>query len=182
MLLFYCLAPIGGYVIAICAIITILGSVNGGILILTQDAMGAARKNLFPKFFADVNNRFKSPVKNIFVSGILMSIMILFTMNDALNKQFNFLILLSTLSLLIPYFISSTAAMTLFIKHPEMFNRKQFLTAFLAALASSLYAFWMMIGAGQEVIFYGCLFFFGIFWLHFIYKYSQSKFTLKLMP
>ncbi len=167
--------PIGAYAIAICAIITIIGSINGGILILAQDAMAAARYKFLPPAFGKVNGKFNTPVQGIFIAGILITLMLLLTVNDSLIKQFNFLILLSTLSLLIPYFISSTSALILLMQNPAQLNKRNFIVSFSVAILSSIYAFWTLIGVGQEVIFYGCLFFFAIFWLHLIYKIYNHK-------
>lgn len=163
------------YWVVFCAILTILGSVNGGIVIFAQDAMAAAKNNVLPKIFGDTNNRFNTPIKGILIAGIVMTLLLFLTINNSLQKQFNFLILLSTLSLLIPYFISSTAAMILLAKTPEKLSKKRFFQAFITALLSSVYAFWMMIGAGQEVVFYGCLLFFSIFWLHLIHTLVQTR-------
>jgi basic amino acid/polyamine antiporter, APA family len=165
--------PSAAYWIAACAIITIVGSINGGILILAQDAMAAARNQLLPKLFAVGANRFKTPIKSLLLSGILMTVLLMMTMNKSLNKQFNFLILLSTLSLLIPYFVSSTAALVLMMKEKTYYSRRHFIYVFFIASLSSLYAFWTFIGVGEDVFFYGCLFFFATFWLHFIYKWYQ---------
>lgn len=159
----------GAYIIAACAIITILGSVNGGILILVQDAMAAARYKLMPALFAKIHKRSNTPVAGIIVSGMVITATLLLTVNQALLKQFNFLILLSTLSLLIPYFVSSTAAMVLLLRDLKIKGR-DFIKSFMVAALSSIYAFLTLIGVGQEVFFYGCLFFFAIFWLHLIFK------------
>jgi basic amino acid/polyamine antiporter, APA family len=169
------------YWIVFCAILTILGSVNGGIVIFAQDAMAAAQHSILPKIFGDTNNRFNTPIKGIFISGIVMTLLLLLTIDNSLQKQFNFLILLCTLSLLIPYFVSATAAMLLLVKKPTKLPTKQFSQAFMVALLASIYAFWMMIGAGQEVVFYGCLFFFAVFWLHLIYAFIQRKSQVDLL-
>lgn len=167
--------PIGAYAIAICAIITIVGSINGGILILAQDAMAAARYKFLPALFGNVNGKFNTPIQGILIAGVLITLMLLLTVNSSLMKQFNFLILFSTLSLLIPYFISSTSALILLMQNPNQLNKRSFILSFSIAVVSSIYAFWTLIGVGQEVIFYGCLFFFSIFWLHLIYKIYKYK-------
>lgn len=163
----------GAIIIAVCALITIVGTVNGGILILIQDAMAASRNKLLPKLFGSTNNRFNTPIKGLLLSGIVITVLLVMTMNQSLNKQFNFLILLSTLSLLIPYFVSSTAALILMMKNPETFTRGKFIYLSIIASVASIYAFWTFFGVGQEVVFYGCLFFFSIFWLHLIFKWYQ---------
>jgi APA family basic amino acid/polyamine antiporter len=165
--------PEAVYWITACALITIVGTVNGGILILIQDAMAAAKNKLLPPIFGDTNNRFQTPIKSLLLSGVLMTVLLMMTINESLNKQFNFLILLSTLSLLIPYFISATAALILIMKNAKDVSRKRLLYVFCIASLGSIYAFWTFIGVGQEVIFYGCLFFFSTFWLHLIFKWSQ---------
>src|SRR5262249_5846742 len=71
------LGPYVSYWITFCAILTILGTVNGGIVIFAQDAMAAAHFNILPKIFGDTNNRFNTPIKGIFVSGIVMTVVLL---------------------------------------------------------------------------------------------------------
>jgi len=84
----------------------------------------------------------------------------------SLAKQFNFLILLSTLSLLIPYFVSSTAALTLILKQKANVSKGRFIYVLIIAGMSSLYAFWTFTGVGKDTFFYGCLFFFATFWFY----------------
>lgn len=163
----------GPYWIAGCALITIIGGVNGGILILIQDAMAASRNRLLPALFGATDNRFNTPIKNLVLSGVVMTLLLAMTMTQSLNRQFNFLVLLSILSTLIPYFVSCTAALIIMLKDPTAFSRGKFIYLLFIAGIGSIYAFWMFIGVGQEIVFYGCLLFFATFWLHFIYKWYQ---------
>ncbi len=155
------------------AILSIIGALNGSVLVQVQDAMAAAGHKLFPKSFS-TRGRFGTPAQGFIISGIIMSIIILLTFKDTLIKQFNFLILLSTLSFLIPYFISTTAELVILMKDKAMSHKSKLLRNLIGLLAS-IYAFWMFIGAGKDIIVYGCLFFFALFWVHWLFKIRRIE-------
>ncbi len=161
--------------VALGAIIAILGSINGGILILAQDAMAAARYKLLPRVFGETGSNNQTPVKGLIIAGVVMTLVLFLTFSASLLKQFNLLVLLSTLSMLIPYFISATAAMILLLNNPNKYSRTKLFRAFLVASLASIFTFLMLLGVGQEIIFYGTIFLFAIFWLHFFYKAYQLK-------
>jgi APA family basic amino acid/polyamine antiporter len=150
------------------AIITIMGALNGSILVQVQDAMAAADHQLFPRAFSK-RSRFDTPAKGFVISALVMTGLLLLTLHDSLLKQFNFLLLLSTLSFLIPYFVSATAELMILSKTKAIESFKMRLVRNLIALAASIYAFWMFIGAGTEIIVYGCLFFFALFWVYWLF-------------
>lgn len=156
------------------AIITIMGALNGSILVQVQDAMAAADHKLFPALFSK-RSRFNTPARGFIISALIMSVLLLLTLHDSLLKQFNFLLLLSTLSFLIPYFISATAELMILLSDKEGENWKKRFAKNVIAIAASIYAFWMFIGAGKEIIVYGCLFFFSLFWVYWLFKISKTR-------
>lgn len=155
-------------------IITIVGALNGSVLVQVQDAMAAADHHLFPRAFAK-RSRFNTPAKGFLLSGFVMTALLILTLDDSLLKQFNFFVLLSTLSFLIPYFISATAELVILSKDKGLLSKKSIVVRNVIAIAASIYAFWMFVGAGKDVIVYGCLFFFALFWVHWLFKWRQNK-------
>lgn len=165
----YLFGSTGGTLIAVCAIISIVGAINGSILIQVQDAMAAADYGLFPKVFSK-RGRFNTATRGFIISALIMTILLLFTAYQALLKQFNSLVLLTTLSMLIPYFVSATGELMLLLKNSEKFNPKRLIFSGLIALAASGFSFLMMLGSGTEVIAAGCLLFFSLFWFYWLLK------------
>lgn len=149
-------------VIAICAVIAGLGALNVCTMIQGQIPLAAARDKLFPAFFAKLS-RFDTPAMSYFISSCLITILLVFTINSTLMKQFNFLALLATLASLTTYFICAMAELTLLIKDSEKWNRKMLIKPAIIAIIAGIYGFWMIIGAGKEIVFYGSLLLFTSF-------------------
>jgi len=149
----------GGLFIAIGAIISCLGALNGWTLLQGQVPLAAARDGLFPKFFAKESTRFGTPVNGLVVSAILISLLLVLTVNASLIEQFTLIILLATLSSLIPYFFTALAELMIFIKMRNEFNAQRFWGSSTIAILAAAYAFWTIAGSGQEMVFYGCLLF-----------------------
>lgn len=170
----YLFGPIGGLLIVVCAVISIIGCINGSILIQVQDATAAADHGLFPKIFS-IRGRFNTATKGFIISAIVMTILLLFTAQEALLKQFNTLVLLTTLFMLIPYFISSTAELMLLLKNSEKFNLKRLILSSTISLLASGFSFLMMMGSGKEAITAGCLLFFALFWFYWLLKFFNRK-------
>ena len=83
------------------------------------------------------------------VSGVLASLLVIMNYQKGLVEAFNMMILLSTLTTLIPLAFAAVTAMILFRSKPGA--KKKLITA---ALAFS-YALLVIIGAGQETVYFG---------------------------
>jgi APA family basic amino acid/polyamine antiporter len=144
-------------VMAILAVVSCLGSLTGWILLQGQIPLAAARDKLFPPIFLKENAQ-KVPVAGLIISSSLMTGLLLLTLNQNLILQFTFIIVLATLASLIPYFFTSMAAIILLMKYPDRFQARRSRISFLLISSfGGLYAFWAIIGAGQSIVFYGCL-------------------------
>jgi APA family basic amino acid/polyamine antiporter len=145
-----------GPVIAVAAVISAFGCLNGWILVQAQIPMAAARDNLFPKAFANTN-RGGAPVFGLVVSSVLITGLTLLNYNATLVEQFTFVILLATLTTLIPYVFSAAAQLMLLISDRSRFDGKRLAGhATIAALALA-YAIWTVAGSGYEVVYKGFL-------------------------
>lgn len=149
----------GGMFVALGAIISCLGALNGWTLLQGQVPMAAARDGLFPQFFAKESARFGTPANGLIVSAIIISLLLVLTLNASLVEQFTLIILLATLSSLIPYFFTALAELMIFIKMRDEFNAKRFWGSAVIAILAAIYSFWTIAGSGQEMVFYGCMLF-----------------------
>ena len=146
---------IGGYIIAIGAIISCLGALNGWVLLQGQIALGAAEDGLFPfaKFFAKKNKN-DVPANATIVTSILISFLLLGTMSPNLVEQFNFIILLATSIALFMYFYVAAASLVL----TKTRVLKSTITHIALSLFACVYAFWAIFSAGQQLIYYELMF------------------------
>jgi APA family basic amino acid/polyamine antiporter len=90
-----------GDAVAIGAIISAFGALNGWILLQGQIPMAAARDRLFPALFARTT-RAGAPVFGLVVSSVLVTGLIAMNYTKSLVDQFTFIILLATLTTLVP--------------------------------------------------------------------------------
>ncbi|NVJ59514.1 MAG: amino acid permease [Gammaproteobacteria bacterium] len=141
-----------GILMTIIALISTLGALNGLILLGGQMPMAAARDNLFPRWFARQNKR-QAPGLGIFLSAILTSILILTTTSKTLLNVFNFAILLSTTSIIVPYLFCSAAA----FRFQSSKKEKLKFISITAIIAAFLFSLWALAGAGQEAVYWGFL-------------------------
>jgi APA family basic amino acid/polyamine antiporter len=145
-----------GPIIATAAIVSVFGCLNGWILLQAQIPLAAARDNLFPKVFAKTN-RGGAPVVGMVVSSVLITGLTLLNYNASLVDQFTFVILLATLTTLIPYVFSAAAQLMLLISDRSRFQGRRLAGhATVAALALG-YAIWTVAGSGYEVVYKGFL-------------------------
>ncbi len=144
------------WVIAAAAVIACFGTLNGWILMQGQIPLAAAKDGLFPKHFEKVN-KVGSPVFGLIVSSILISLLLAMRYGASLVNQFTMISLLATLASLIPYIYTSVAEIMFFIKEREKFNQKRLAGSAVLALIAFAYTYWLIYGAGLEIVFYGVL-------------------------
>lgn len=148
----------GGGLIAVGAMIAAMGALNGWILLQALVPFAAARDGLFPAVFGKINKK-GTPIFGLLISAVAMTLLLSLTLQDNLVKQFTLVILLATLSQLIPYFFTSCAELYFLFKQPEQFNSKRFAQHLLLTVLAGAYALWAIAGAGQDVMAYGLLLF-----------------------
>ena len=142
--------------VAIGAIVSSFGALNGWILLQGQVPLAAARDRLFPAAFARTS-RSGSPVFGLVVSSVLVTVLMAMNYNASLVDQFTFIILLATLTTLIPYTYSAAAQVMLFITDRERFSGQRLLGATVVAGLAFSYTIWAIAGAGYEVVFKGTI-------------------------
>jgi len=143
--------PGAEYFVAAGAVISTFGALNGWLLMQGQIPLAAARDGVFPKFFARLN-RHESPAVGIIFSSILASILMALNYTKGLNKAFEFMMLLSTLTVLVPYLFSSASYMILSDKKQLPAWRRRSTWIGLMAFTFAIFA---VIGSGDEVVLWG---------------------------
>ena len=143
-----------GFLISAGAAISAIGALNGWILITSYMPMTMANDRLFPKVFAKKNKK-GFPYLSLLLGSILTSFVMTMNYTDGLVDRFEFLILLTTLSTLIPYFFVSVSYI-LFHVEKRLFKINSFRSVILG-LFGSLYSLWAIFGSGIDSIVYGTI-------------------------
>jgi APA family basic amino acid/polyamine antiporter len=94
------------------AALACFGALNGWIRVQGQLPLAAARDRLFPSVFKIVSKK-GIPVTGLIISGLLATLLVGINYTRGLVGMFAFIIMLATLSCLLPYFMSSLAEIVL---------------------------------------------------------------------
>jgi APA family basic amino acid/polyamine antiporter len=138
--------------VAIGAAISCFGALNGWILVVGQLPMAVARDGLFPAAFARVSGR-DTPVFAMVVGAVLSTVLVAMNFTRGLVELFTFIILLATLSTLVPYTFCSLAGVILRRRHPMNWSAGATVVSGLAFV----FAMFAIGGAGADVVFSGFL-------------------------
>lgn len=138
--------------VALVAMISAFGCLNGWILLQGRVPLAAAEDGLFPRSFARLHPRWGTPVFGLVVSSVLITILLLMNYSQSLVEQFNFVILLATLTTLVPYAYAAASEVYLFITARERFSGGHLARSSVVAALAFAYAVYAIVGAGTEVI------------------------------
>jgi basic amino acid/polyamine antiporter, APA family len=143
--------------IAAVAMISTFGALNGWIMIQGRVPLAAAQDGLFPKQFAQVSGSRKTPVVGLVASSVLLSALLGMNYQSSLTDTFTKIIILATITTLVPYAFAAAAQLMLMFQEPERFSGRRLAFDAAVAVLAFGYAFWMVYGAGQEYIAQGFL-------------------------
>jgi APA family basic amino acid/polyamine antiporter len=143
-----------GDAVALGAVISAFGALNGWILLQGQVPMAAARDRLFPSAFRRTT-RSGAPVFGLVVSSLLVTGLMAMNYTKSLVDQFTFVILLATLTTLVPYAYSAAAEVMLMITDRAAFSAKRLATDATVAGLAFAYSLWAIAGSGYQVVFRG---------------------------
>ncbi len=141
-------------IIAIFAIISGLGCLNGWTLLQIEIPRSLAKKKLLGSIFSDKGSN-RVPTKGLIISIILVIILLCLNYTKGLTNIFTYLILTSTFCTLILYLFISLSEII------NVFKNKKSLSEYSGSLATGIFAFlfciWMIIGVGIESIISGII-------------------------
>jgi APA family basic amino acid/polyamine antiporter len=132
--------------------VSTFGCLNGWILLQGRVPLAAAEDGLFPKRFGRVHGERRTPVFALVVSSVLVSLVMVMNYNASVVDRFEQIILIATLTTLVPYVLSAAAQLQLLATDRALFSGRRLArdaTIAVLALAYSIAAIW---GAGEEVI------------------------------
>ena len=145
-----------GRAVAAGAVVSTLGALNGWILLQAQIPYAAAKDGVFPRLFSHVSPK-GVPITGLVISSVLITILMATNYTQGLVSLFTFMVLLATLSALIPYAFTAMAEIMIYVREPELFRGDRFGRAVLLAGLAFAYSIWAIGGTGQATVFWGFL-------------------------
>lgn len=145
----------GAAIVAIIALIATASGVNANIFAIGQMPMAAALDGLFPKMFGHLNER-GIPTFAFVIGGTLASTALALNFVNGLIAAFEFLILLGTITALMPVALSTAAAWFFSLKEPDCSPWVRVRSASVALVGFG-YAVWAIAGSGRDSVYWGFL-------------------------
>ncbi len=148
--------PWAAYAVALGAAISCFGALNGWILLQGQVPLASASDGLFPGIFGRLSSR-GTPVPGIVISSILVTLLMAMNYTRGLVDLFTFVILLATMTTLVPYVLSIIAELIIFTRERERFTGENLAGPKIIAVTALLYSLWAIAGLGRQVLGLGFL-------------------------
>ena len=138
-----------GLLIAGAAAISCFGALNGWILISGQFPQAVAKDGLFPRFFARESTQ-ATPALGLLVAAVLTSLLVLANYTRGMVAMFTFILLLTTLSIVIAYLFCAMADIVL----ARRAGRAMPVRDLVLACAAFAFSMWAVIGAGEDAVYW----------------------------
>ncbi|MFD9188319.1 amino acid permease [Streptomyces phaeochromogenes] len=151
----------GGTLIAIVAVASMVGCLNGWILMSAQMPYAAARDGLFPARFARVGKG-GVPGFGVLACASLGTVLIGLNYTAGPDTTFRVLVLITTFTGCVPYLLSAAAQLYWLAQGTRERVRPAGLARDLIVAALSFaFSFWLIAGAGYAAVYQGVLFLFA---------------------
>ncbi|USQ84135.1 amino acid permease [Streptomyces phaeoluteigriseus] len=151
----------GGTAISLVAVASILGCLNGWILLAAQMPYAAARDGLFPRPFARVGKG-GVPGFGVWAVAVLGTVLIGLNFTAGPETTFRVLVLITTFTGCVPYLLSAAAQLYWLARGTRARVRPAGLARDLVVAALSFgFSFWLIAGAGYAAVYQGVLFLFA---------------------
>ena len=139
----------GVIIIAVCAVLKSLGSLGGWMLLVGQSSKAAADDGMFPKVFARLNGN-GVPARGLVIVAVLMTAVLFATMSPTLAGQFNNLVNLAVVLIIVPYIYSAVAVIK--VVHDHHLPTKTFQMYKYIGIAAVIYCLWVIVGGDPQTV------------------------------
>lgn len=139
----------GMVIIGVCAILKSLGALGGWMLLVGQSAKAAADDGMFPGVFGRLN-RYGVPGLGLAIVSVLMTIVLFATMSPTIAGQFDRIINLAVILIVVPYVYASVAVVK--VVYDRVGRGRTFTFYKFVALAAVGYCIWTVIGGDPRTV------------------------------
>ncbi|MFI9306106.1 amino acid permease [Streptomyces triculaminicus] len=150
----------GGTLIALAAVISITGALNGWTLMSAQMPYAAAQDGLFPAVFG--KKRRGVPTAGVIAAAVLASALTIINYTAGVGGVFEILVLITTFSATVPYLLATAAQVYFLLSgQREKIHAGRMTRDLVLALGGFAFSFWLVAGAGYAAVYQGVLFLFA---------------------
>lgn len=137
-----------GRLVALVAMISTFGALNGWILIQGRIPLAAAQDGLFPRPFSRLAGRQGTPWVGLVASSALITALMVLNYNSSVVDLFTKVVYWATTATLVPYAFVAAAQIFLMFTERERFSGAHLVRDVIVAALGFGYAFWAMAGSG----------------------------------
>ncbi|WP_284117788.1 amino acid permease [Streptomyces fragilis] len=150
----------GGWAVAVAALVSMTGCLNGWTLLSAQTPYAAARDGLFPARFA--HRRRGVPVFGVAVTVVLSSLLTVYNYASHSARIFEVLVLITTFTATVPYLLATAAQLRPLVagRHDQV-DRVRLLRDVTVASVAAGFSLWLVAGSGYAAVYQGTLFLFA---------------------
>jgi APA family basic amino acid/polyamine antiporter len=134
------------------ALVSTAGALSASILEGGQMSMAAGRDQIFPGMLARKSHR-DTPWVSYLIMGALASVLLLLNFSRGMVAAYKFIILIATLTIVIPYALSALASLVLQLRDSPASGVKRGSEAVVAAVAFGV-CFWVIAASGMETVYW----------------------------
>ncbi|WP_081236010.1 amino acid permease, partial [Streptomyces viridosporus] len=150
----------GGWAVALAALVSMTGCLNGWTLLSAQTPYAAARDGLFPAAFA--RRRRGVPTVGVGVTVALASLLTVYNYTSGTAKVFEVLVLVTTFTATVPYLLATAAQLFhLASGRRDRIDRARLVRDAVIASIAVGFSLWLVAGAGYVAVYQGVLFLFA---------------------
>ncbi|MBG0851208.1 amino acid permease [Streptomyces spinoverrucosus] len=150
----------GGWAVALAALVSMTGCLNGWTLLSAQTPHAAAKDGLFPAAFA--RKKRGVPTFGVGVTVVLASLLTVYNYTFGSAKVFEVLVLVTTFTATVPYLLATAAQLFhLVAGRRELVDRGRLVRDALVASVAAAFSMWLVAGAGYAAVYQGVLFLFA---------------------
>ncbi|MEU6769912.1 amino acid permease [Streptomyces sp. NPDC046759] len=162
----------GGTAVALAALVSMTGCLNGWTLLSAQTPYAAAEDGLFPAAFA--RRRRGVPTVGVGVTVVLSSLLTAYNYLSGSGKVFDVLVLVTTFTATVPYLLATAAQLFHLISGRSVDRGRLLRDSVITAIAAA-FSLWLMAGAGYAAVYQGVLFLFAGVLVHAVMAARRQR-------
>ncbi|MGW0769064.1 amino acid permease [Streptomyces sp. NPDC002676] len=150
----------GGWAVALAALVSIAGCLNGWTLLSAQTPYAAAQDGLFPAAFT--RRRRGVPTVGVGVTVVLSSLLTVYNYMAGSAKVFEVLVLVTTFTATVPYLLATAAQVFHLVSgRRQAVDRARLARDSVITAVAVAFSIWLIAGSGYAAVYQGVLFLFA---------------------
>jgi len=146
-----------GKLVALTAVISGLGALNGWTMVTAEVPFAAAKDGLFLSSFAKTSRR-DVPWFGIVASTAVASLLMAWSYSGETGlKVFTYLVYLSVVTVAIPYFISACAQLAYLISRRRIVSGRRLVRDLAVAIVGGMFSLWVTFASGYQSVYQAML-------------------------